>query len=177
KLGFDYVDLYLIHWPVPSRDLYVDTWRALERLYADGRVRAIGVSNFHVPHLQRLFDETDVVPAVNQIELHPGLPQNELRAFHEEHGIVTESWSPLARGRIADEPALDRIAAKHGKTPGQVTIRWHLQLGAVVIPKSSSIERVRGNFDVFDFELDGDDLAAIDALDDGYRTGPHPDAM
>ncbi|MDQ4138851.1 MAG: aldo/keto reductase, partial [Actinomycetota bacterium] len=173
KLGFDYVDLYLIHWPMPSQGLFLETWRTLEELKADGRARSIGVSNFEPHHLEVLLRETDTVPAANQVELHPWLPQRAVREYDEAHGIVTESWSPLARGRVADEPVLERIAAKHGKTAAQVTIRWHLQLGAVVIPKSSSLERVRGNFDVFDFELDADDLAAIDALDDGYRTGPH----
>ena len=177
QLGFHYVDLYLIHWPVPSQGLFVETWRTLEQLKADGRTRSIGVSNFEPHHLDVLLRETGTVPAVNQVELHPWLQQRALLKYDEAHGIVTESWSPLARGRIAEEPVFDRIAAKHGKTPGQVTIRWHLQLGAVVIPKSSSLERVRGNFDVFDFELDGEDLAAIEALEDGYRTGPHPDAM
>jgi 2,5-diketo-D-gluconate reductase A len=177
ELGFDYVDLYLIHWPVPSEGRFVETWRALEELRADGRARSIGVSNFEPHHLDELLRETGTVPAVNQVELHPWLQQPAVREYDDAHGIVTESWSPLARGRIADEPTLDRIAAKHGKTPAQVTIRWHLQLGAVVIPKSSSLERVRENFDVFGFELDADDLAAIGSLEEGFRTGPHPDTM
>ncbi len=176
QLGFDYVDLYLIHWPVPSQGLFVETWRTLEELRADGRVRSIGVSNFQPEHLEVLRRETDTVPAVNQVELHPWLQQREVREYDEAHGIVTESWSPLARGRVADEPVLDRIAAKHGRTPAQATIRWHVQLGAVVIPKSSSLERVRTNLDVFDFELDADDIAAIESLEVDYRTGPHPDA-
>ncbi|MFC0681000.1 aldo/keto reductase [Lysobacter korlensis] len=177
QLGFDYVDLYLIHWPVPAQGLFVETWRTLEELKADGRARSIGVSNFEPHHLDTLQRETDTVPAVNQVELHPWLQQRAVREYDEAHGIVTESWSPLARGRIAGEPVLDRIAAKHGTTPGQVTIRWHLQLGAVVIPKSSSLDRVRGNFDVFGFELDAEDLEAIESLESGYRTGPHPDTM
>jgi 2,5-diketo-D-gluconate reductase A len=175
-LGLDVVDLYLIHWPTPQRDLYVDTWKALERLYADGRVRAIGVSNFNVPHLQRLLDETTVVPTVNQIELHPGFAQDELRAFHERHGIVTESWSPLGRGHgLLDNPAVTSIADAHGKTPAQVVLRWHLQLGCAVIPKSTHAERIRENFDVFDVELSDDDMAALSAISEPGRIGPDPD--
>ena len=177
-LGLDVVDLYLIHWPTPQRDLYVDTWKALERLYADGRVRAIGVSNFNVPHLQRLLDETTVVPTVNQIELHPGFAQDELRAFHERHGIVTESWSPLGRGHgLLDNPAVTSIADAHGKTPAQVVLRWHLQLGCAVIPKSTHAERIRENFDVFDFALDDGDVKALSALTEPQRIGPDPDEM
>jgi 2,5-diketo-D-gluconate reductase A len=175
-LGLDVVDLYLIHWPTPQRDLYVDTWKALERLYADGRVRAIGVSNFNVPHLQRLLDETTVVPTVNQIELHPGFAQDDLRAFHERHGIVTESWSPLGRGHgLLDNPAVTSIADAHGKTPAQVVLRWHLQLGCAVIPKSTHAERIRENFDVFDVELSDDDMAALSAISEPGRIGPDPD--
>jgi 2,5-diketo-D-gluconate reductase A len=177
KLGLDYVDLYLIHWPMPAQGRFVETWRALEELKADGRARSIGVSNFEPHHLDLLLRETGIVPAVNQIELHPWLQQRAVREYDEAHEIVTESWSPLARGRVAEAPVLDRIAEKHRKSAAQVTIRWHLQLGAVVIPKSSSLERVRSNFDVFDFELDAEDLAAIEALEEDYRTGPHPDAM
>lgn len=175
RLGLDYVDLYLIHWPVPDRDRYLDTWRAFERLLADGRLRAIGVSNFLPEHLTRLFDEAGVVPAVNQIELHPYLQQAELRAFHAEHGIVTEGWSPLGQGKgLLDDPALAPIAAKHDKTPAQVVLRWQLQLGNVVIPKSVTPTRIAENLDVFGFELDTDDLAAIAALDAGRRFGPDP---
>jgi diketogulonate reductase-like aldo/keto reductase len=178
QLGLDTVDLYLIHWPTPERDLFVDTWRALERLYTDGRVRAIGVSNFHVPHLQRLLDECTVVPAVNQIELHPGFPQDELRAFHEQHGIVTESWSPLGRGHgLLDSPVVTAIAEAHGKTPAQVVLRWHLQLGCAVIPKSSKPERISENFDVFDLDLTGDDMSALSALTEPGRIGPDPDTF
>lgn len=176
RLGLDYVDLYLIHWPVPSKDLYVETWRALEWLRAEKRARSIGVSNFHPEHIQRLLDEHDVVPAVNQIELHPLLPQAEVRAWDAAHGIVTESWSPLARGRLLDDPVLSAIAAKHAATVAQVVIRWHIQLGVVVIPKSNSIERVRSNAHVFDFELDEHDLAAIATLETGFRTGQNPSA-
>ncbi|MFE2430439.1 aldo/keto reductase [Streptomyces sp. NPDC059373] len=175
KLGLDHVDLYLIHWPVPSRGLYLDTWRAFEKLYADGRTKAIGVSNFPVAQLQEVLDEGSVVPAVNQIELHPNLPQAELRAFHAAHGIATEAWSPLGSGRgLLEDPALAALATKHGKTPAQVVLRWHLQIGNVVIPKSVTPSRIRENLDVFDFELDADDLAAIDALDNGTRLGPDP---
>lgn len=175
-LGIDVVDLYLIHWPTPQRNLYVETWQALEKLYADGRVRAIGVSNFNVPHLQRLLDETTVVPAVNQIELHPGFAQDELRAFHERHGIVTESWSPLGRGHgLLDNPAVTAIADEHGKTPAQVVLRWHLQLGCAVIPKSTHAERIRENYDVFDIELSDADMASLSALTAPGRIGPDPD--
>ncbi|PRX45451.1 diketogulonate reductase-like aldo/keto reductase [Prauserella shujinwangii] len=175
KLGLDYLDLYLIHWPLPKRDNYVDTWRAFEKLYADGRVRAIGVSNFHVSHLRRLFDETDTVPAVNQVELHPNLPQAELRAFHAEHRIATEAWSPLAQGGLLADPALGEIARKYGKTPAQVVLRWHLELGNIVIPKSVTPSRIEENIAVFDFDLDEVDLEAIRKLDNGGRVGPDPD--
>jgi diketogulonate reductase-like aldo/keto reductase len=175
RLGLEYVDLYLIHWPVPSRGLYLDTWRAFEKLYADGRTKAIGVSNFPVAQLQEVLDEGSVVPAVNQIELHPNLPQAELRAFHAAHGIATEAWSPLGSGRgLLEDPALAAIATKHGETPAQVVLRWHIQIGNIVIPKSVTPSRIRENIDVFDFELDADDLAAIDALDNGTRLGPDP---
>jgi 2,5-diketo-D-gluconate reductase A len=174
-LGFEYVDLYLIHWPVPSKDLYVDTWRALEAIKADGRARSIGVSNFARHHVERLLAETDTVPAIDQVELHPWLPQRELRAFDDANGIVTEAWSPLARGRIIGDPIVEAIAARHGKSAAQVVIRWHLQLGNVVIPKSVTAERIRENIDVFDFELDVDDLAAIATLESGERTGMNPD--
>ncbi|MFI9114936.1 aldo/keto reductase [Streptomyces venezuelae] len=175
KLGLDHVDLYLIHWPVPSRDRYVDTYRAFEKIYADGRAKAIGVSNFLPEHLERLIDETSVVPAVNQIELHPQLPQEASRAAHARHGIATEAWSPLGSGRgLLDVPAIVAIGRKHGRTPAQVVLRWHLQLGNVVIPKSVTPSRIRENIDVFDFELDGEDLAAIAALDENRRLGPDP---
>ncbi|MDX3099027.1 aldo/keto reductase [Streptomyces sp. ME19-03-3] len=178
KLDLDYVDLYLIHWPTPARGLYLETWRALEKIQADGRARAIGVSNFPVAQLQHLRDEGGVVPAVNQVELHPHLPQGELRAFHAGHGIATEAWSPLGQGRgLLDEPALAAVAGKHGRTPAQVVLRWHLQLGNVVIPKSVTPARIRENIDVFGFELDGEDLAAIDALDNGGRLGPDPSSF
>lgn len=177
RLGFDTVDLFLIHWPAPKHDKYVETWRALERIRAEGRARSIGVANFHTHHLDRLATETDVVPAVNQVELHPWLPQEEVRRYDAEHGIVTEAWSPLARGRVLGDPTLDRLAAKHGVSPAQIVIRWQLQLGNVVIPKSSTPARIRENLDVFGFALDADDLAAIAALETGERTGKDPDDL
>ncbi|GAA3432045.1 aldo/keto reductase [Kutzneria kofuensis] len=177
QLGLEQLDLYLIHWPVPKADKFVETWKAFEKLHADGRIRAIGVSNFQPTHLRRLLDEGLTVPAVNQIELHPALQQATLRAFHTEHGIATEAWSPLAQGEVLDAPEITKIAAKHGKSPAQVVLRWHLQLGNVVIPKSVTPKRIRENIDVFDFELDGDDLNAIVGLERGHRTGPDPDTF
>ncbi|MBU3866172.1 aldo/keto reductase [Streptomyces sp. 4503] len=177
KLGTDYVDLYLIHWPTPARDLYLDTWRALEKLLADGRTRAIGVSNFQPAHLRRLLDHSGVVPVVNQIELHPYLQQGELRDFHARHNIATEAWSPLAQGALLQDPALAAIARRHGRTPAQVVLRWHLQLGNVVIPKSVTPARIRENIDVFDFTLTPEDIEAINVLDRGERTGPDPDTL
>ncbi|MGP8297687.1 aldo/keto reductase [Streptomyces inhibens] len=175
KLGLDHVDLYLIHWPHPSKDLYVDTYKAFEKIYADGRAKAIGVSNFPPAHLERLLGETSVVPAVNQIELHPQFQQAESRAFHARHHIVTEAWSPLGQGRgLLEDPTIARLAAKHGRTPAQVVLRWHLQLGNVVIPKSVTPSRIAENIDVFDFTLDDADLAALAALDSGNRLGPDP---
>lgn len=174
RLALEYVDLYLIHWPVPSQDRYVETWRALGKILADGRARAIGVSNFEPEHLRRLIGETGVVPAVNQVELHPNLPQERVRAFDAEHGIVTESWSPLARGRLLGHETLTGLAAKHGKTSAQIVLRWHLQLGLVAIPKSVTPERIRANIDIFDFELSEDDMTAIAALGGDSRTGTHP---
>ncbi|WP_328394299.1 aldo/keto reductase [Streptomyces sp. NBC_00390] len=175
RLGLEYVDLYLIHWPVPSKDAYVDTYKALEKIHADGRAKAIGVSNFLPEHLERLIAQTSVVPAVNQIELHPQLAQAASRAVHERHGITTEAWSPLGQGRgLLEVPTIVAIAQKHGRTPAQVVLRWHLQLGNVVIPKSVTPSRIRENADVFDFELDADDLAAFAALDEGRRLGPDP---
>ncbi|MFE1342022.1 aldo/keto reductase [Streptomyces sp. NPDC058733] len=175
KLGLDYVDLYLIHWPLPSKDAYVDTYRAFEKLHADGRVRAIGVSNFLQPHLERLIAETSVVPAVNQIELHPHLQQRAAREYHAEQGIATEAWSPLGSGKgILEIPAIVAIAQKHGRTPAQVVLRWHLQLGNVVIPKSVTPSRIKENIEVFDFSLDDEDLAAISALNEDRRLGPDP---
>ncbi|MFE0630022.1 aldo/keto reductase [Streptomyces sp. NPDC058864] len=177
KLGLDHVDLYLIHWPVPARDAYLDTWRAFEKIHAEGRARAIGVSNFQPEHLQRLIDNSDVVPAVNQVELHPQLQQAELRAFHARHGIATEAWSPLAQGAVLKDPVVTGIAGRLGRTPAQVILRWHLQIGNVVIPKSVTPERIRQNIDVFDFALSDADVAAITALDNGTRIGPDPDTF
>ncbi|AKZ59298.1 2,5-diketo-D-gluconate reductase A [Streptomyces ambofaciens ATCC 23877] len=175
KLGLEYVDLYLIHWPTPAKERYVDTYKAFEKLHADGRVRAIGVSNFLPEHLERLIGETSVVPAVNQIELHPHLQQHALREFHAEHGIATEAWSPLGSGKgILEIPAIVAIAQKHGRTPAQVVLRWHLQTGNVVIPKSVTPSRIEENIDVFGFSPDTEDLAAISALNEDRRLGPDP---
>ncbi|MET7685326.1 aldo/keto reductase [Streptomyces sp. NPDC005423] len=175
KLGLEYLDLYLIHWPTPARDLYVDSYKAFEKLYADGRVRAVGVSNFLTEHLERLIAETSVVPAVDQIELHPHLQQNAAREFLAGQGIATEAWSPLGQGKgLLEVPAIVAIARKHDRTPAQVVLRWHVQLGNVVIPKSVTPSRIRENIEVFDFSLDTEDLAAISALDEDRRLGSHP---
>ncbi|MEV4945389.1 aldo/keto reductase [Streptomyces sp. NPDC053755] len=175
RLGLDYVDLYLIHWPVPAKDAYVDTYRAFEKIHADGRAKAIGVSNFLPEHLERLIGETSIVPAVNQIELHPHLQQAEARKAHAGHGIATEAWSPLGQGKgLLEVPALVAIAQKHGRTPAQVVLRWHLQTGNVVIPKSVTPSRIRENIEVFDFELDDEDMGAIAVLDENRRIGPDP---
>ncbi|WP_327705774.1 aldo/keto reductase [Streptomyces decoyicus] len=175
KLGLEYVDLYLIHWPLPSKDLYTETYKAFEKIHAEGRAKAIGVSNFLPEHLERLLGETSVVPAVNQIELHPQLQQAESRAFHARHNIVTEAWSPLGQGKgLLEDPAIAKLAAQHDKSPAQVVLRWHLQLGNVVIPKSVTPSRIAENIDVFDFELDDDDLATLAGLDTGNRLGPDP---
>ncbi len=178
RLGLEVLDLLLIHWPVPDLDRYVETWHAFEKLYADGRVRAIGVSNFHVPHLQRLLDEGSVVPAVNQIELHPQLPQDELRQFHAEHGIVTEAWSPLARGgAVLSDPTVVAIADRVGKSPAQVVLRWSLQLGNVVLPRSVTPSRIAENLELFDFSLTEQDMSALAGLSDGERIGPNPETF
>ncbi|OON82611.1 aldo/keto reductase [Streptomyces tsukubensis] len=177
KLGLDHVDLYLIHWPTPARDLYTDTWRALEKLASDGRARAIGVSNFQPAHLTRILEQAGVVPAVNQVELHPYLQQREPRAFHEAHGIATEAWSPLAQGALLKDDALTAIAARHGKSPAQVVLAWHLSIGNIVIPKSVTPARIRENLDVFDITLTDEDIDTISALDRGTRTGPDPDTL
>lgn len=178
KLGLDHVDLYLIHWPMPEVDKYADTWKALEKLYADGRARAIGVSNFQPSHLNRLIEQGGTVPAVNQIELHPSFQQSVPRAFHADHGIATEAWSPLGQGGdLLKEPVLTKLAGKHGKSVAQVVLRWHLQLGNVVIPKSVTPSRIRENIEVFDFALDGEDMAAIAPLNIGTRLGDDPDTV
>lgn len=174
RLGIGHVDLYLIHWPLPSRDLFLDTWRAFERIREEGGARSIGVSNFRVEDLERLEREAERRPTVNQVELHPRLQQAELRAWHAEHQVATEAWSPLAQGEVLEDGTIETIAAHHDRTPAQAILRWHLQLGNVVIPKSSNPERIRENFEVFDFELSEDDMAALERLDAGQRTGPDP---
>lgn len=177
KLGLEYVDLYLIHWPRADLDRYVESWLALEQLQADGKARSIGVSNFHRPHLERVLAEGSVVPAVDQIELHPAFAQRELRAFGAEHGMHIEAWGPLGQGKydLFSEQAIQDAAAAHGVTPAQVVIRWHLQNGIILFPKSNSRERMAENFDVFGFELTADEIAAIDAIDRGQRVGTDPD--
>ncbi|KTR52850.1 aldo/keto reductase [Curtobacterium oceanosedimentum] len=177
RLGLETVDLYLIHWPAAANDRYVETWRTLVELREQGRVRSVGVSNFQVPHLQRIVDETGEVPAVNQVERHPWLPQRELMAFHEEHDIRTEAWSPLGRGRLVDDPVLTRIAESHGVSVAQVLVRWNVQQGVVVLPKSVTPSRIRSNTDVDGFTLTDDDLTAIAGLENGQRTGSHPDTV
>jgi 2,5-diketo-D-gluconate reductase A len=177
RLELDFVDLYLIHWPVPSRDRYVDTWKAFIELQQEGVVRSIGVSNFQPDHLRRLIDETGVTPSVNQVELHPRLQQPGLRREHEELGIATEAWSPLAKGEALDDAIVVEIAEAHNRTPAQVVIRWHLQLGNIVIPKSVTPERIEENFRVFDFELTDEEMAEMESLDAGERTGPDPDTF
>jgi len=178
KLGLDSVDLYLIHWPLPKRDRYVDTWKAFEKIYSDGRARAIGVSNFTERHLNRLFEETGIVPAVNQVELHPRLPQEDLRAFHAAHGIATEAWSPIGQGKgLLEDPTIASIAESAGKSPAQVVLRWHMQLGNIAIPKSVTPDRIQQNIEIFDFELSDADMGAITALGTGERIGPDPETF
>jgi 2,5-diketo-D-gluconate reductase A len=175
KLGLEQLDLFLIHWPLPGQDKYVEAWKTLIELRDAGRIKSIGVSNFNQDHLERIIGETGVTPAVNQIELHPRFQQRDKRRFHAEHDIRIESWSPLGSGRLLNDPVIDRIAGKHGKTVAQTIIRWHLQQELIVIPKSVHRERIVSNFAVFDFELDADDLKAIEGLDSpGGRVGPNP---
>ncbi len=174
QLGLDHVDLYLIHWPRPAQDRYVETWRALTEFKADGRATSIGVSNFTAEHLERIIGESGETPTVNQIELHPRLVQAELRRLHDRHHIVTEAWSPLGRARLFDEPVIAGVAQAHGRTPAQVILRWHIQLGNVVFPKSVTSERIEENFDIFDFELDDEQMDAIERVDAGQRFGPDP---
>jgi 2,5-diketo-D-gluconate reductase A len=174
RLGTGHVDLYLIHWPLPSRDLFLDTWRAFERIKEEGGSRSIGVSNFRVEDLERLETDAEQRPTVNQIELHPRLQQAELRAWHADHEVVTEAWSPLAQGGLLEDGTIETVAAHHERTPAQVILRWHLQLGSVVIPKSATPSRIRENFELFDFALSEDDMAAIERLDAGARVGPDP---
>jgi 2,5-diketo-D-gluconate reductase A len=176
KLGLDHVDLFLIHWPRPQEGRYVETWTALEKLKADGKARSVGVSNFTVEHLDRLAERTGTVPAVNQIELHPQFPQAALRAYHAEHGIATEAWSPIGQGGdLLQDGRLRALADQHGRSPAQIVLRWHIQLGNIVFPKSVTPERIRENIDVFDFALSADDMAVVDGLDTGTRKGPDPD--
>jgi 2,5-diketo-D-gluconate reductase A len=175
RLGLDYLDLYLIHWPMPSRNTYMDTWRAFEKLYGEGRIRAIGLSNFNAETVRRVIEEADVAPAVNQIELHPYFQQADMRAINSEHGIRTEAYSPLGHsGDLLNEPTLVSLAQKHGRTPAQVVLRWHLQIGNIVIPKSATPSRIAENFDLFGFELPDEDMAAIRGLDKGMRVGGDP---
>ncbi|NMH99723.1 aldo/keto reductase [Pseudonocardia acidicola] len=176
RLGLDHVDLFLIHWPRPGENRYVETWKAFEQIAREAKSRAIGVSNFQIAHLERLAAETGTVPAVNQIELHPWFPQAELRAYHRENAIATEAWSPIAKGgELLADPRLVALAEKYGKSPAQIVLRWHLQLGNIVFPKSVTPSRIRENIAVFDFELAADDVATIDELDTGTRLGPDPD--
>jgi len=174
RLDLDHVDLYLIHWPVPSEDRYLDTWRAFERIHGEGRSRTIGVSNFRREDLERLETEAEIRPTVNQIELHPRHQQAELRAWHAEHRIVTEAWSPLAQGELLGDETIAAIAERHGKTPAQAILRWHLQLGNVVFPKSVTPARIRENLELFDFELNDAEMAEFERLDRGERIGPDP---
>jgi len=181
ELGFDYVDLFLIHWPLPTlyNGDYVSTWKVMEEFKSDGRARSIGVSNFQIEHLEKLAAETDTVPAVNQIEVHPYLTNDAVRGYGQEHGIVTEAWSPIAQGGVLEDPTITQIAEKVGKTPAQVVLRWHIQRGDIVFPKSVTPSRMKENFELFDFELESSDVSGISALDrdeDG-RTGPHPDTF
>ncbi len=181
ELGFDYVDLFLIHWPLPTRynGDFVSTWQTLEEFKRDGRARSIGVSNFQVEHLEQLAAETDMVPAVNQIEVHPYFTNDAVREYGQKHGIVTEAWSPIAQGGVLEDSTITQIAEKVGKTPAQVVLRWHIQRGDIIFPKSVTPSRMRENFELFDFEFGTDDMEAITALDRGEdgRTGPHPDTF
>ncbi len=181
RLGLDQVDLFLIHWPLPTRydGDYVSTWRTLVDFHEDGRARSIGVSNFEPDHLQRIIDETGVVPAVNQIEVHPFFGNEAARAAGLQHGIATEAWAPIAKGKVNDDPTIGEIASRVGRTPAQVALRWHVQRGDIVFPKSTHVERMRENFAIFDFELSDDDVATIGGLDRGEsgRTGPNPNTM
>lgn len=176
-LGFDYLDLFLVHWPMPDVLDYVETWKAMEQIYESGRAKAIGVSNFQPHHLRRLHAETTITPAVNQIEVHPYLTNDEVRAFDAEHGIATEAWSPIAQGKVLDDPVIERIAEAHGKTPAQVTLRWHIERGDIVFPKSVTPSRVKENFEIFDFELSADEHSDITDLNRNERTGPDPDTF
>jgi 2,5-diketo-D-gluconate reductase A len=180
KLQTDYIDLFLIHWPMPENSVdYVDTWKTMETFKRDGRAKSVGVSNFQVSHLERLVEQCDVVPAVNQVELHPYFRNGEVEAYNRAHGIVTEAWSPIARGKVADEPVITAIAEALGKTEAQVTLRWHIQHGFVVFPKSVTPERIEENYGIFDFVLSEEQMQQIDSLDKGEagRLGPNPDQL
>ena len=177
RMQLEQLDLYLVHWPLPGVGDFVETWRAMEEVYRAGKARAIGVSNFKPHHLRRLHAETEIVPAVNQIEVHPYLTQDDVRAFDAEHGIATEAWSPIAQGLVLDDPVLVRIGKAHDRTPAQVTLRWHIQRGDIVFPKSVTRSRVQENFELFDFELDGGEMADITGLNRDQRTGPDPDTF
>ncbi len=174
RLGTGHVDLYLIHWPRPERDLYLETWRAFERIREEGGARSIGVSNFRIEDLERLGHDAEERPTVNQVELHPRFQQAELRAWTAAQGIATEAWSPLAQGDLLEDGTIETVAAHHDRTPAQTILRWHLQIGNVVIPKSATPDRIRENFEVFDFELSEDDMAALERLETGERIGPDP---
>jgi 2,5-diketo-D-gluconate reductase A len=176
-LGIGYLDMFLVHWPLPGVGDFVETWKAMEKIYESGDVKAIGVSNFQPAHLRRIHGETSVTPAVNQVEVHPYLTNEEVRAFDAEHGIATEAWSPIAQGKVLDDPTIVRIAESVGRTPAQVTLRWHIQRGDIVFPKSVTRERVRENFEIFDFELSDTDMSDITALNKDQRTGPDPDTF
>jgi 2,5-diketo-D-gluconate reductase A len=174
RLGGEYVDLYLIHWPFPAQNRYVETWKALTELNAEGRALSIGVSNFHIEQLERIIDSTGVVPAINQIELHPRFQQEELRRFHSQRGIATEAWSPLGQGKTMRDPAIREVASRHNRTPAQIVLRWQVQLGNVAIPKSVTPGRIEENFRIFDFELNEEDMRSLADLDVGQRVGPDP---
>lgn len=175
RLNIEYIDMVLIHWPSPALNKFVDTWAAFQKAKESGKVRGIGVSNFQPAHLDQLLAARGIVPAINQIELHPGLQQAELRAYNAAHEILTEAWSPLARGRFNDSPVIEQLTAKHQRSATQVIVRWHLQLGNLIIPKTATPARLAGNISVFDFELDAEDMSAIASLDSGFRTGPNPE--
>ncbi|HEX2903563.1 MAG TPA: aldo/keto reductase [Jatrophihabitans sp.] len=176
-LGFDQVDLFLIHWPLPTVTDFVPTWQALEKIYADGRARSIGLSNFQPHHIRRLHELTEIPPAINQIELHPYLTQDELRAFDAQHQIATEAWSPIAQGGVLQDPTINTIAQEHGKTAAQVVLRWHIELGNIVFPKSVTPSRMKENFEIFDFELSAEEIGMISGLNKNERTGPDPDTF
>ncbi len=176
-LQLEKIDLFLIHWPLPAVGSFVETWTAMEEIYRSGRARAVGVSNFQAAHIGRLLAETTIPPAINQIEVHPYLVQTELRAYNDEHGIATEAWSPIAQGLVLDDPTIVSIAGDHGKTAAQVVLRWHIQLGNIVFPKSVTPQRVEENAAIFDFELDDAQMSMISSLDRGERTGPDPDTF